>query len=259
MGKNCVVCGKPSGMYPLCKEHLQMKAEGRIVKCDKCGTWHYAEQPCSGCEINTRIPPDFRPKKPKATFVIEDLVDIDGNETENDKSSSSIKCLICGEDSDGKHFCKSCYYKYKDKVLYLQVKKCTEFTKLDAEYQSDFTCDDGHLVKSPYEKIIDDWLFKEGINHAYETTLNVDKDHDIHPDFYIPEYNGIKDIYIEFWGYDEDNIKYTETKNYKKSIYPKICEEENITVLYLTKPDLNNASATLKKKLKYLEQGKVNE
>ena len=130
--------------------------------------------------------------------------------------------------------------------------------KLDAEYQSEFTCDDGHLVKSPYEKIIDDWLFREGINHAYEITLDVDETHDIHPDFYIPTYNGINDIYIEFWGYNAENAKYTEIKKYKESVYPKLCEERGITVLYLSKPDLNDANATLRKKLKYLKKGTVN-
>ena len=48
MGKNCVICGKPSGMYPLCREHLQMKAEGKVVKCEECGKWHLITQYC-GC------------------------------------------------------------------------------------------------------------------------------------------------------------------------------------------------------------------
>lgn len=236
----CPICGEVTSSYMgkyrkdrLCKKHAKELKDGLIVQCEDCGAWHEIGKKCNCKKQHV--------EKEKTT-----------------ESSSELTCIICGEPSNGKHFCKSCYYKYKDKVVYLQIKKCIEFNKLDAEYQSDFTCDDGHLVKSPYEKIIDDWLFKEGINHAYETTLNVDKEHDIHPDFYIPEYNGIKDIYIEFWGYDEDNIKYTETKKYKEAIYPKLCQEEKITVLYLTKPDLNNASATLKKKLKYIEAGKVN-
>lgn len=46
MAKTCVICGKPSGMYPLCREHLQMKADGKVIKCEDCGTWHLANEPC---------------------------------------------------------------------------------------------------------------------------------------------------------------------------------------------------------------------
>lgn len=240
MGKTCVICGKAGwSYYPFCREHLQLKADGKITKCEKCGTWHLSADTCPSCK-NSVI------SKPTDSI-------------EHGKENSELTCIICGEPSNGKHFCRSCYSKYKDKIVYLQIKKCTEFFKLEAEYQSELTCDDGHMVKSLSEKIIDDWLFKEKINHAYETVLDIDEAHDIHPDFYIPEYNGINDIYIEFWGFDESNVKYTEIKKYKQSIYPKLCTERNITVLYLSKADLNNANATLKKKLKYLKQGIVNE
>lgn len=146
---------------------------------------------------------------------------------------------------------------YKNKVLYLQVKKCSEFTKLDAEYESDFVCDDGHLVKNPYEKIIDNWLYKEGIQHAYEIKIDIDKDKDLTPDFYIPEYNGRKNIYIEFWGYDETNIKYQQRKDYKLKVYPYLVERDGITVIYLNKKEVE--TDTYKKKIKYAEQGKINE
>ena len=108
--------------------------------------------------------------------------------------ASDLTCIICGEPSNGKHFCIKCYKEFANKVLYIQVKKCKEFTKLDTEYESDLTCDDGHMVKSPYEKIIDNWLYAEGIKHAYEAKLDIDETHDITPDFFIPEYNGTKNI-----------------------------------------------------------------
>lgn len=241
----CPICGEPTylvyGKHPrkdgLCYKHSQMLFNKEVEQCPDCKKWHNTNEICD-CKKS------ITPHSTKGR-------------SENEKSD--ITCIICGEPSNGKHFCRSCYTKYKDKIVYLQVKKCTEFFKLEAEYQSELTCDDGHMVKSLSEKIIDDWLFKEKINHAYETVLDIDESHDIHPDFYIPEYNGINDIYIEFWGFDESNVKYTEIKKYKQSIYPKLCNERNITVLYLSKADLNNANATLKKKLKYLKQGIVNE
>ena len=232
MGKTCVICGKPSGMYPLCREHLQMKADGKVIKCEDCGTWHIVGSPCH-CKTENQI--DYIEKS----------------------FSNELCCIICGEPSNGKHFCLDCYRKFSNKVLYLKVLKCKEFEKLDAEYESDFVCDDGHLVKSPYEKIIDNWLYKEGIQHAYEIKIDIDKDKDLTPDFYIPEYNGTKNIYIEFWGYDETNIKYQQRKDYKIKVYPDLVKRDGITVIYLNKKEVENDS--YKKKIKYAEQGKINE
>ena len=38
MSKPCVICGKNGFLYyPFCKEHLEMKQNGEIVKCENCG------------------------------------------------------------------------------------------------------------------------------------------------------------------------------------------------------------------------------
>ncbi len=75
MGKTCVICGKPSGMYPLCRFHLQQKNEGLIEKCDICGTWHYKDKPC------------------------------------NCNSEDGSRCIVCGGSTkDGwRYLCPSCY------------------------------------------------------------------------------------------------------------------------------------------------------
>lgn len=233
MGKNCVICGKPSGMYPLCKEHLTMKNDGKVVKCEECGTWHIVGEPCKCATKTAEV-------KPQADVMDDELT-----------------CIICGRPSNGKHFCHECWKKYKDKIVYFKVKDCKDFEKLEAEYESEFTCDDGHLVKSPYEKIIDNWLYSEGIRHAYEPKLDIDKDKDITPDFYINEYNGRKDIYIEFWGYDETNIKYQQIKEYKMEVYKKLVKTRSMTVVYLNKKEVETDA--YKKRIKYAEQGKINE
>ena len=231
----CPICGEPTfklyGNYRkdgLCAEHGKQAKKGEIVQCTDCGQWHKNDEKCK-C------------KKTSTTTSISD----------------ELTCIACGQPSNGKHFCLSCYKKFKNKVLYIKIKNCKDFEKLEAEYESDFVCDDGHLVKSPYEKIIDNWLYKEGIQHAYEIKIDIDKDRDLTPDFYIPEYNGVKNIYIEFWGYDETNIRYQQTKEYKQKIYPELCKRDGITVIYLNKKEVENDS--YKKKIKYAEQGKVNE
>lgn len=234
----CPICGKETelvyGKYPrkdkLCKEHAKALRNSEIKQCEICNNFYEATENCK-CQQNEQI-------KAKA-------------------NTDELTCIICGKSSNGKHFCYNCYKAFSNKVLYIQVKKCKEFTKLDAEYESDFTCEDGHLVKSPYEKIIDDWLYREDIKHAYEKKIDIDETHDITPDFFIPEYKGTKNIYIEFWGYGEENIQYQKRKAYKTNLYPELIKKENISVVYLTKKDVENDN--FKKKIKYAKQGEIKE
>lgn len=87
MGKTCQICGKASGIYPLCKTHLEMKADFKVIKCEKCGTWFETKNGCPNCE---------KTKKDNKTSV-----------EEPDKNHTT--CIICGEDSSGKDVCKTCY------------------------------------------------------------------------------------------------------------------------------------------------------
>lgn len=73
---------------------------------------------------------------------------------------------------------------------------------------------DGHFVRSKAEMIIDNWLYMAEIVHAYERKLPIEED--VYSDFYIPTGK----IYIEFWGY-ENNEKYLKRKKIKQEIYKK--------------------------------------
>lgn len=230
----CPICGEPTRVYMgnarkdrLCGKHADLLKAGELVL-DKKG--HYVK------------------RSPEPNAVISEPAK---------EETSELTCIICGEPSNGKHFCRDCYHEYKNKVVYIQVKNCKDFAKLESEYSSDLICDDGHMVKSPYEKIIDNWLFSEGIKHAYEAKLDIDETHDITPDFFIPEYNGIKNIYIEFWGYGDSNVKYQRIKEYKMNIYPELVKRDNIAVVYLCKAEVDNDS--YKKKIKYSIQGHIKE
>lgn len=229
----CPICGEPTRVYmgnarkdKLCGKHADELKTGKIILCPDCNTYHNSDVECK-C-------------KKQIKFTKQD-----------------ITCLICGKESNGKHFCLNCYNKYKNKIIFLQVKKCNETTLLEAEYESDLTCDDGHMVKSPYEKIIDNWFYFQKIQHAYENKLYISKTESITPDFYIPEYKNIQNIYVECWGYGKDNKKYQEIKEYKQKIYPKLCKEKKITVVYLSKKEIDDNS--YKHKFEFLEPYKVNE
>lgn len=45
----CKICGSESGSYPLCRTCYAKREAGEIIKCVKCGSWHYAGSPCH-CE-----------------------------------------------------------------------------------------------------------------------------------------------------------------------------------------------------------------
>lgn len=209
---NCQVCGKPSGYFPLCKECNTLKEKGKIVKCEKCGKWHYASKPCPDCRT---VP--FEPQ--------------DG-----------LTCIICGENSNGKHFCKKCYAKYKDRSVDIRITHCTETEILDEYGNLQYKCDDGRKVRSRAEKIISDFFFKERVRAVYEETIYYSEngeDKTLHPDFFLPDY----DMYIE---YNElKNKPYLNSKDYTQNIYKKL----NKKVLIIDDNDLRDIAACLKPKL----------
>jgi len=73
---------------------------------------------------------------------------------------------------------------------------------------------DGHFVRSKAEMLIDNWLYMAEIVHAYERKLPIEED--VYCDFYIPTGK----VYIEYWGYENDQ-KYLARKEKKIEIYKK--------------------------------------
>ena len=73
---------------------------------------------------------------------------------------------------------------------------------------------DGHMVRSKAEMLIDNWLYMAEIVHAYERKLPIEED--VYCDFYIPTGK----VYIEYWGYENDE-KYLARKKQKLEIYHK--------------------------------------
>lgn len=219
--KTCVICGAPSGMYPLCREHLQEKQNGNIIKCEECGAWHYKDKPCKCAPKNTPI-------------KSEDAVQ---------KNSSTTTCILCGTETKiGYHFCTSCYSKYSTKSITVQIKNCKEVTITDEYGNKEFKNKAGVMVRSLSEKIVSDELYDRGIRYRYEPTVPYLKEDgeigELHPDFYLPDY----DLYIEHWGI-ENNPKYESTKQFKEKIY----KEQNKNVVGTTADDLKDISAAITK------------
>jgi hypothetical protein len=97
---------------------------------------------------------------------------------------------------------------------------------------------DGHMVRSRAEVIIDNALYDYKLAHAYERKLPVEED--LYSDFFIP----IENVYIEFWGM-EDDPKYADRKKVKLEIYKKY----DFKLIELNDNDISNLDDHLPKKL----------
>lgn len=119
----------------------------------------------------------------------------------------------------------------------LETKDCDELdfrSKFEAKYRTK----SGHFVRSRAEVIIADYLYGEFVAFAYERRVPIMDD--MYCDFYLPEYK----IYIEFWGYEDDE-KYIKRKNKKLEIY----EKEGLNLVQIDNKTINNLDDYLPKEL----------
>lgn len=162
------------------------------------------------------------------------------------KDSGKItKCEECGIwKKDNKPLCHECWLKNKK----IEEKKSSsyrpsEIEKEDNDFRNKFKptirTEDGHVVRSKSEKIIDDWLYHKGISHAYERKVPIEEE--VYCDFFI---NIGQKVWIEFWGLDDE--KYLRRKEVKKAFYQK--EKRNL--IELTDKDIEKLDDILPVKLR---------
>ena len=204
----CPICGNPTRVYMgkarkdrLCGKHADMLKAGELVLDEK---GHYVKR-------------SAEPKTVKS-------------EPTKEQTENELTCIICGEPSNGKHFCLKCYHKYKDRAIDIRINNCKETEILDAYGNLQYKCDDGRKVRSKSEKIISDFLFKYGIRTIYEKAVyyypNENETITLHPDFYLPDF----DCYIEHNGVDTKSYKANKAKTeemYKSLGYKVIVTTEN--------------------------------
>lgn len=221
---SCKICGKKSGIYPLCNDCFKLRDEGKIQKCDTCGEWHYTNSPCKCTTAKTDARPISKPSEDRA---------------------SELTCLICNKPSNGKHFCYSCYQEYKDHPIDIRIKNCKDVEILDRWGNKKIPCENGIRVRSLSEKTILDFLYNNNIKVVYEKEIiyqdEKGEDKLLHPDFFLPDNDN---LCIEFNGLTSK--AYLRSKEYTLKIYKQL----GLNVLILTSEDIENGFRELKKILK---------
>jgi hypothetical protein len=81
-------------------------------------------------------------------------------------------------------------------------------------YPAKYRTADGHYVRSRAELSIDNWLYMQGIVHAYERKLPLEED--AYCDFYLPS----SKVFIEYWGMEKDPA-YAARMADKQALYAK--------------------------------------
>jgi hypothetical protein len=109
------------------------------------------------------------------------------------------------------------------------------------KYPAENFTSDGHRVRSMGEVTIDNWLFTHRVHHGYECWVPTREP--MLCDFYIPIRGKIENIYIEYWGREDE--KYLKRRAEKIAIYKKY----NLTLIELTRKDLEDLDKVLNQKL----------
>lgn len=280
-GKTCQICGAPSGMYPLCKDHLQMKNDGKVVKnddgkwvlveevvtdnskCVICGESSYGKPLCIDCykesiERKDEFDRNQKPYELKDYYfnLRSNIYRITNFEyvKNNSKKLFALAYLINDIHKDS-----SLINRVVDDVKDIIQKKTpqkdvklTQYTEQsDSQKSSIIRTIDGHIVKSIGEQIIDDILYNNQICHCYEKDvyeLGSDQ-RTIKADWFIP-IAGNKGIYVEYWGMDTDD--YLKNKEEKKILY----REHDIPLIQIEKDDTKDVSGLSSRLLREYESHK---
>lgn len=156
------------------------------------------------------------------------------------------KCTKCGiwfKKNKPQHpLCHDCWLKNQKVIRVTSAKgPPPKYPMAQKEFRERFPTllltEDGHKVRSRGEVIIDNWLYHQGIVHAYERRVPIEEE--LYCDFYIP----MGQCYIEYWGLEEETYK--ERKKEKMRLYSYYSKK----LISLYDADINNVDDVMPIKL----------
>ena len=212
----CPICGEPTRVYMgnarkdrLCGKHADMLKAGELTLGDN------------------------------GKFTAKSTLKAEAAKEPSAKGTDELTCIICGEPSNGKHFCLKCFHEYKDHSVDIRITNCRETQIIDRYGNKTIKTKDGRFVRSLSEKIILDYFFDHCTRVVYEKTIpyinEKGENAELHPDFYLFDY----DLYIEYNGLT--NKSYLKKKDYANRIY----QAKGYQVEILDANDIGDIEGTL--------------
>jgi len=98
---------------------------------------------------------------------------------------------------------------------------------------------DGHYVRSKGELIIDNWLYMNGIIHAYDRQLPIEQN--VLSDFYLPSGK----VYLQYWGNGTGEVSETERQAIRQ-----IYEQHNFALIEVLPEEVSQLDDVLPARLK---------
>jgi hypothetical protein len=230
--------------HSLCLEHWKAERSGQIKRCDKCRRWHAPGTPCRaagtasdpgdamdepGYLSSTRIGKHFQLSSVKVNLILAELGWIEkyvkgwsptdrGNALgANVREMRNGTPYVVWPESILKNaaLLDSVFEQSGGQRTRPAAKRQDDPDDFRTKFPATFRTQDGHMVRSRAEAMIDNWLYMQGLVHAYERRLPIEEE--CYCDFYLP---GGKGVYIEFWGRESDP-KYRDRKAVKQALYAK--------------------------------------
>jgi hypothetical protein len=237
--------------YSFCLDHWKAERIGKVIRCATCQRWHQnpgplcracaqpspageedATEPASGWLSSTRIGKHFGLSSVKINLILAELGWIEkyvkgwvptdrGNALGANvrEARNGIPFVIWPESILKNTALRNSITEQSTGDPPATPPPASAPSDLSADFRAKFPANfrtqDGHMVRSRAEVLIDNWLYMQGLVHAYERRLPIEEE--CYCDFYLP---GGKGVYIEFWGRESDP-KYRERMAVKQAIYAK--------------------------------------
>lgn len=281
--KLCPICNNPAyKFYPLCKNHLELKNQGVVIK-DKNGKWleiseneqnkhcklcgepttkgyHY----CKDCFYNIQdrmdeLDKNQNPNKLKDYYY--NAKDYAMRIYNEDKiyyqeltmvAITNLLYQLYDDDSLTERLHKDIEkidenLQTKNNRLNTSIKETEKIDEIKINNDKDKAkikkTQDGHFVESELEIKVDDILFTNNIVHAYSVKVDEIFERTVICDWYIPVLPN-KGIYIELWGIKGDE-KYKKNQKEKIELYKK----HNLKLIEIEYDELKDNTQRLKSSL----------